>query len=251
MNYYRHHIGDFNGATRHLSRVERAIYRDLLELYYDIEGPLTADVDRLARRCLVPENEMAELRHVLDEFFTLSDDGYHNSRADREIAEYHKMAEGGRKGAQKRWAKHSPPIATPSPPVSEANANHKPITNNHKPEKNTAPEGVAESVWQDFKKLRTGLRAPITPTAMAGIQREADKAGISLETALRTCCERGWRGFKADWLVDRPSPHAPPVTVPSRPGIDPAVAKAIQDAKNAAPMPAEARAKLAELRSRT
>jgi hypothetical protein len=25
---------------------------------------------------------------------------------------------------------------------------------------------------------------------------------VTLEQALRTCCERGWRGFKADWLVE-------------------------------------------------
>ncbi|MFY0037839.1 DUF1376 domain-containing protein, partial [Acinetobacter baumannii] len=25
MNYYQHHIGDFNNATRHLSLIERAI----------------------------------------------------------------------------------------------------------------------------------------------------------------------------------------------------------------------------------
>lgn len=32
-----------------------------------------------------------------------------------------------------------------------------------------------------------------------GIQREAEKAGITLEEALSTCCERGWQGFKAEW----------------------------------------------------
>ena len=42
MNYYQHHIGDFNNATRHLSLVERAIYRDLLDMYYDTEQPPTS-----------------------------------------------------------------------------------------------------------------------------------------------------------------------------------------------------------------
>jgi len=41
---------------------------------------------------------------------------------------------------------------------------------------------------------------------MAGIEREAVKAGLSLEDALRTCCERSWRGFKADWLLDTSGP---------------------------------------------
>lgn len=61
------------------------------------------------------------------------------------------------------------------------------------------PEGVSEQVWTDFCALRNKRRAPITETALKGIQREADKAGITLEEALSTCCERGWQGFKASW----------------------------------------------------
>ena len=61
------------------------------------------------------------------------------------------------------------------------------------------PDGVSEQVWNDFSALRNKRRAPITETALKGIQREAEKAGISLEAALSTCCERGWQGFKAEW----------------------------------------------------
>lgn len=61
------------------------------------------------------------------------------------------------------------------------------------------PDGVSEQVWNDFAALRTKRRAPITETALKGIQREAEKAGITLEEALSTCCERGWQGFKAEW----------------------------------------------------
>lgn len=61
------------------------------------------------------------------------------------------------------------------------------------------PDGVSEQVWEDFSALRTKRRAPITETALKGIQREAEKAGITLEEALSTCCERGWQGFKAEW----------------------------------------------------
>ena len=68
------------------------------------------------------------------------------------------------------------------------------------------PNGVSITVWQDFQKLRKTLKAPITETAMDGIQREADKVGYSLEQALTTCIERSWRGFKADWITDKQSP---------------------------------------------
>lgn len=66
------------------------------------------------------------------------------------------------------------------------------------------PNGVSITVWQDFQKLRRTFKAPITETAMAGIQREADKAGYSLEKALTTCVERSWRGFKSEWITDKP-----------------------------------------------
>lgn len=62
------------------------------------------------------------------------------------------------------------------------------------------PDDVqSEQVWEDFLQIRKAKHAPLTETALAGIRREAEKAGISLEAALQTCCERGWQGFKADW----------------------------------------------------
>jgi hypothetical protein len=62
---------------------------------------------------------------------------------------------------------------------------------------------VTDSVWQDWISLRKAKRAAVTQTALDGIEREALKAGVSLQTALETCCARGWTGFKADWLAEK------------------------------------------------
>lgn len=91
MNHYPHHIGDFNTATRHLSRLERAIYRDALDMYYDSEAPLDgSDFDRLAKRLLCRDaEEVAALQFVLDEFFEQQDGGlWTHHRCDREIAKF-------------------------------------------------------------------------------------------------------------------------------------------------------------------
>ena len=61
------------------------------------------------------------------------------------------------------------------------------------------PEGVSEQTWIDFKALRNAKKAPLTARALEGIAKEAMKAGMSLEAALRECCARGWTGFKAEW----------------------------------------------------
>jgi uncharacterized protein YdaU (DUF1376 family) len=90
MNYYPHHIGDFNSATRHLTRIERSVYRDLIELYYDTEAPLCGDVDKLCRLLIArSDEEQAAVVQVLSEFFVDTDQGWRHARCDAEIARYH------------------------------------------------------------------------------------------------------------------------------------------------------------------
>lgn len=62
------------------------------------------------------------------------------------------------------------------------------------------PIDVDEQVWSDFLTIRKAKGAPLTATALAGIEREAAKAGMTLQAALETCCARGWQGFKAEWI---------------------------------------------------
>ena len=73
---------------------------------------------------------------------------------------------------------------------------------------------VDAQVARDFVRLRKRKRAELTPTAVAGIEREAAKAGLTLEAALRICCERGWSAFNAEW--DWPGKAAK--AAPSAPG---------------------------------
>jgi len=103
------------------------------------------------------------------------------------------------------------------------------------------PEGVSQSVWQDFKNLRKAKKAPITQRVIDGMQEQADLAGWTLEQAMSECCVRGWQAFKAEWVAEKPKlvnkfdiAH---VTVPSSSERDPALAKLDEDMKNAKPNP--------------
>lgn len=89
MNFYPHHIGDFNNATRHLTRIERSVYRDMIELYYDTEEPLTLDTSALCRKIIArTEEESTAVEQVLNEFFTKTEQGWHHSRCESEINTY-------------------------------------------------------------------------------------------------------------------------------------------------------------------
>ncbi|KVU85017.1 hypothetical protein WK76_23770 [Burkholderia ubonensis] len=67
--------------------------------------------------------------------------------------------------------------------------------------------GVPSDLAKDWLAVRMAKRLAPTATAFDDTKAEADKAGISMAEALRTCVVRGWGGFKAEWLTD-PSPRA-------------------------------------------
>lgn len=68
------------------------------------------------------------------------------------------------------------------------------------------PEGVRDQTWIDFTAMRKAQKAPVTPTVIETISREATNAGWTLDAALSEAVSRGWRGFKAVWVKDdRPS----------------------------------------------
>lgn len=106
MNYYEHHIGDYAQATAHLTFVEDAAYSRLIRKYYAEEKPLPADISTIQR--LVGARNYAEksaVKTVLEEFFFLDADGWHNKRADAEIAKYRLKSNKAAASARARWDK--------------------------------------------------------------------------------------------------------------------------------------------------
>ena len=205
MHYYSHNIGDYRRDTAHLTLLEHGVYRQMLDFYYLNEQPLTGDEAKLMRSlCVRSADEMQAMKNVLEDFFELTSDGYIHKRCDKVIAAFHGKSEKAAQSAKARWAAVAEEKnANAMRSHTEGNANHKPITNNHKPIKTTtpiAPNGVSDSVFKDFVQLRKGLRAPVTDTAIKGLQREATKAQLSLEEVMVLCCQNGWRGFKAEWI---------------------------------------------------
>lgn len=89
MNYYEHHIGDYAEATQHLSILEDGVYSRLLRKYYATEKPLPVDVAAVQRLVVArSKEEKAAVEVVLQEFFDLREDGWHQARCDDEIARY-------------------------------------------------------------------------------------------------------------------------------------------------------------------
>lgn len=65
------------------------------------------------------------------------------------------------------------------------------------------PDDVSLDVWEGFLAIRKAKKAPLSAAALEGINREAVKAGVSLQEALQECCLRGWQGFRAEWVAEQ------------------------------------------------
>lgn len=124
MKHYPHHIGDFDKATRHLTRIERSVYRDLIDLYYDTERPLTLDTTALCRRVIARTNEEATaVEQVLNEFFTKTPAGWYHDRCEAEIEAYRantsQRAMAGKASAEAKKRKKAQAVNGRSTPVEQ------------------------------------------------------------------------------------------------------------------------------------
>jgi len=91
VKYYSHNVGDWLPATVDLSMCQEGAYRRLMDWYYSNEQPLPllyADCCRIARAS--GRGERDAVRLILDRYFTLAEDGWHNVAIDRQIQSYSK-----------------------------------------------------------------------------------------------------------------------------------------------------------------
>jgi len=144
--------------------------------------------------------DVTVVESVLVDMFQEDEDGWFHSRCEREIEAFKGKLETASKAGKASAAKRAAEKINVRPTTVQPTINHKPLTINHK--RIQAPDGVSEKVWADFVQLRKAKKAVITETGIKGLQREANKAGYSLQEALETCCSRGWVGFKASWVLD-------------------------------------------------
>ncbi|MFW1829132.1 MULTISPECIES: YdaU family protein [unclassified Acinetobacter] len=143
MHYYKKNIGDYRGATSHLTLLEHGVYGWLLDTYYMDEKPLPLDERQLFRVALArTDEEKQAVRDVLNEFFVKTENGWLHNRCELEIKAFHAKAESNRKNGNKggRPAKENPqqnPEETHSVnsgnPQKTLTINQEPLTINHEP----------------------------------------------------------------------------------------------------------------------
>lgn len=109
MHFYTFHPAKHKLETYQLKPLERLAYRELMDIYYDSEQPLTTNIDDLAWRMGYETDELRQaLKLVLDKFFVIkklkgdTEPMYHHPRLDYEIKAYQSSEKKkGTKGTRK------------------------------------------------------------------------------------------------------------------------------------------------------
>lgn len=245
MNYYRHHIGDYDSACAHLSLVEDALYRRLISLYYRDEVPISADLDKVSRvvRATTPPQRKA-LQKVIEEFFYLvPGEGWRHKRCDEEIAAYQRQAEkaraNGKAGGRPRKDTGDPDGAVTgvgNPPITQpvteartdsvsagflrahATNNHEPVTNLHSDPRGSGSAGAPP----DSADLIFSLGVPLLTAAgvsdrnarsMLGAQRKQHGDAAVIDALQRCAAQKPLQ--PVSWL-QAALPAKPPAARPSK-----------------------------------
>jgi len=221
MHSYNHNIKTFNNATRHLTRVERSLYRDLIELYYDTEQPLDAvEIERLQRRVMaITQEEKDALDYVLSEFFVKTGSVYTHDYCDEQIDKYREVntakaragkasAEARKKKAEERRLKRKEESEQNSTHDEHAlssrtqprTKNHKPLTNNQDKE-----QGATEVTPTNAKKPRAKFVKPsITEVFEYFVERTEDvqRSKVEAQKFVDYFDSNGWKVGGKTKMVD-------------------------------------------------
>jgi uncharacterized protein YdaU (DUF1376 family) len=170
--------------------LEDAAYTRLLRSYYLRELPIPSDLAETTRLVrAVTRREKEAVTHVLNEFFELREDGFHNARADKEIQQYQAQASTNRRIARERTVARSVYEAS-----TEGTPNLEPLTKNQEPGVNLKPKiksntkaGVAFAppdwvpleAWNGYKAMRKKLRKPMTGRAEKMLVSDLDSGAGS------------------------------------------------------------------------
>jgi uncharacterized protein YdaU (DUF1376 family) len=155
MHHYPHHIGDFNAGTVRLTQLERWLYRDMIEVYYDTEGPLPADIVAVCKKVGARGDEQkAIVAELLADKFVRTADGFRHERCDDEIAIYRAKAETAKQNGSKGGRPRKAPAIPPAPEL--------PTEPEDNPEK---PSGFSVGSSQDAigKQSETGSKTNQEP----------------------------------------------------------------------------------------
>lgn len=207
----------FRKATRHLTALQRGIYRDLIDEYMETREPLPASDIALANIARISVEEWTHAKKEILEFFEEKDgklfQEYCNEKLDRQDTFAKKRSKASRKAASKRWEhKRKPKMPDACEPQCEPDAIGMPQNAKGKErkgrkeifkEKNLTEEDFGR-FWEAYPRDRRGNREKALGAYCRALERA--KAG-EIQTGLERYAKseevaKGYAKGAQAWLND-------------------------------------------------
>ncbi len=198
MHYYKRHLGDYARDTGHLTALEHGVYNLLLDWYYINECPIPED-----KAIRISRGNPEETKTVLSEFFSLSERGWVNKRAEVDIADYKVRAEKNRDTGKLGGRPKKTQTVSETNPETTLATSHKPLAITEK-EQEQSPATADVPVPAKPKRAKS---AELTLAEFADKCAEAGEQVIPADHAVWAYAEKvglpadyvalAWGGFKA------------------------------------------------------
>ena len=134
MHYYTRHIGDYAKDTGHLSLLEHGVYMVLLDWAYATERALPEEKEAVYRICRAQNStEKRAVDKVVQEFFTIQDEGRMNKRAVSEINAFRVKSTKNRNAVLLRWKNERNTNVEQTKNERNTTRARVPLTNNQEP----------------------------------------------------------------------------------------------------------------------
>jgi uncharacterized protein YdaU (DUF1376 family) len=134
VHYYKFEISVWNLHTAHLSLAEEAVYRRLIDHYYDTEQPIGLDYKAMIRRLRLDGYE-EQVITILNEFFVQTDNGWVNKHCDNKIKAYKNQKKinknNGKAGGRPKKQTITEPVSDGLPFVTLTTNNKQETKNNN------------------------------------------------------------------------------------------------------------------------
>jgi uncharacterized protein YdaU (DUF1376 family) len=191
LRWYAHYLQDYEDDTRDLTMQQDGCYRRLMDHCYKTEGPLPSDlpaVHRIARAMTKAERQ--DVSFVLNRYFALRENGWHNKRIDEELDRAATLSETRSKAASKRHA-NAPAIAdTVTSTVTKKER-----------KKNISFEREFNEFWEAYpRKESKGHALKAWPKAVSLATPEQIIAGAKAYRARRAGEDAQFTKYPATWL---------------------------------------------------
>lgn len=209
MIFTQFHWGDWVRSTQDLTPLERGVYIDLLQRYYQKERPITdAECKRIARAYANAEQEA--MQYVLQTFFTHEEDQWRHERCDAEIAKANAVSAKRADAAKRSWESRNTQKKRVNPEFrakDEANAMQTQY------ERNANAEQVQSNC--NASALLTNNQEPITnnqikETTTVVVVGENSPIEEVTATPSRTACADAPTAPAAESLFEDEGPYTPP-----------------------------------------